>query len=115
MISSALPLPTNSAASGALRLQRDARDRLQAGGLGEQAEFLELGVEMGQAEVDADEDGGAVLAVESVQTSGTRTDQGKRGGARPPRRHAGQAAASSLSAAEKLTARPGTMVEMACL
>ena len=62
LISSALPLPTNSAASGALRLQMRRATGSQAGGLREQAEFLEFAVEMGQPEIDADQNDGAFLA-----------------------------------------------------
>ncbi len=112
MISSALPLPTNSAASGALRLQVRRATGVQARGLREQAEFLEFAVEMGQPEIDADENDGAFLAGISSDKRIRNWEKARRQSRRALR---DQAAASSFSAAEKLTARPGTMVEMACL
>ncbi|MNJ02246.1 hypothetical protein D3C73_1621450 [compost metagenome] len=78
----------------------------------EQAEFFELAVEMGQPEIDTDENGGAFLAGDRIRQAESDMEKARRGCRRAPR---DQAAASSFSLAEKLTARPGTMVEMACL
>jgi hypothetical protein len=68
---------------------------------------------MGQPEIDADENGGAFLAGDQFRQAGSEI--GKKRGSRGRRAPRDQAAASSFSVAEKLTARPGTMVEMACL
>ena len=43
---------------GRLALAGDTGDRLQARGLGQQAQLFEFGIEMGQAQVDADQDRG---------------------------------------------------------
>jgi hypothetical protein len=67
---------------------------------------------MGQAKVHADKNDGAIFPGDRLRQSVSNWE--KRGG-RTTALRAVQAAASSLSVAEKLTARPGTMVEMACL
>jgi hypothetical protein len=67
---------------------------------------------MGQPEVHADENDSAFLAGDGVRQS---VSDLKRHGGWPRRACYPQAPASSLSLAEKLTVRPGTMVEMACL
>jgi hypothetical protein len=67
---------------------------------------------MGQPEIHADEDDGAFYPGDQFRQADS--DMKKRGG-RTAAPRADQAAVSSFSAAEKLTARPGTMVEMACL
>jgi hypothetical protein len=115
LISSALPLPTNSAASGALRLAGDAGDRLQAGGAGELAQLGELGVEVGQPRSTPTR---MVGRPERSWVSGKNGVRGNSGWKRPARGReprSRQLAASPPSAVEKFTARPGTMVEMACL
>jgi len=48
---------------GCLALRRDAGDRFHARGLGQLAQFLELGVEMGKAQVHPHQDGGGGRAV----------------------------------------------------
>ena len=99
---------------GRLAFAYQALDRRQAGGLREQAELFEGAVEMRKPEIDADENDGAILAGDVFrQAEWGLAEKSAAGG--PAARCAGQAAASSFSAAEKLTARPGTMVEMACL
>ncbi len=47
---------------GRLALADEAGDGREAGGLGEKAELFELGIEMGEAEIDADQNDGAFLA-----------------------------------------------------
>jgi hypothetical protein len=69
---------------------------------------------MRQPEIDTDENDGAILAGDVFRQAEWGVGRKKRG-RRACRAVCRQAAASSLSAAEKLTARPGTMVEMACL
>jgi hypothetical protein len=67
---------------------------------------------VGQPEIHADKNDGAFIPGNQFRQAESQLE--KRGGGTAALR-AVQAAASSLSAAEKLTARPGTMVEMACL
>jgi len=71
-------------------------NRLQAGRLGQQAQLFQAGIKIGEAQIDPDQNGqrrrrrGEVLG---TQLAGLSWD----------------------SDAAKVTARPGTMVEMACL
>ena len=63
---------------GRLALADQARDRREARGLREQAEFLEFAVEMGQPEIDADENDGTVFPGIQFRQAGSMGK--KRGG-----------------------------------
>ena len=78
---------------GRTAFARHMLNRRHAGGSGEQAELFESGVEMRQPQINSDQDG--------LRHRATGRFQGVAG--------------SVSSAAVKLTARPGTMVEIACL
>ena len=56
---------------GGLALARETGDGREAGSLRKQAEFLEFAVEMGQPEIDADENGGAFLAGDLFRQAGS--------------------------------------------
>lgn len=60
---------------GHLALAHEARHGREARGLREQAEFFEFAVEMGQPEVDADENDGAFLA--GIQFRQAVSEKGK--------------------------------------
>jgi hypothetical protein len=68
--------------------------------LRELAKLVELGVKVGSAQVHTHQDGGCERAL---------------GGCQMRERAQAAAAGVSPSVEEKFTARPGTMVEMACL
>ena len=90
----------------------DFPHRGHASGLRQQAEFFKLFVEMGLPQIDTDQNG---LGREGVRHSRSGCGFGC-GVGRGLRCGCGQVAAASVSStAWKLTARPGTMVEMACL
>ena len=93
---------------GRLAPADDALDGDVAGRLGELREFVQAGVEAALAEVDADED-------RARRLTGGRTRMRVEARLRAPRHGGLQAAASGVSPAWKLTGRPGTTVEMACL
>ena len=81
---------------GRSALAGNAFDRLHACGLCQQAELFKVMVEIGKTQVDANQNcqwPGAAREIVGTQLAGL----------------------SSESAAAKVTARPGTMVEMACL
>ena len=81
----------------------DVLYRLEARCLGQQAELFKLVVEIGQAQIDThkyDQRPAAGFNLIRLAREVLRTQL---------------AGLSSESAAEKFTARPGTMVEMACL
>ena len=118
LISSALPLPMNRAASGALRLQITRATGCRPGRLREQAQLFQLAVEMRQAPGPLPQGWWGRRAVGGFgQTGmsgmvGNETPGRERLDGPAPRQ---VAPASVPSAVWKLTARPGTMVEMACL
>ena len=112
LISSALPEPTNSAGSGALRRATTRATGTSPADCGQQGQFVERGVEARiRAEVDADEHGTRGSAPRGA-AEGRRRSSRSAGRRRDARR---LQAGSPVSLAWKLTARPGTTVEMACL
>ena len=108
---------------GRLALAGQARHRLQAGGFGQQAQLLQLAVEMGHPQIHPDQDGGSAfrgggtgqsgkapcqkrqIAIESIAAGARRVGAGGQN----------QSDSATSPVAEKLTGRPGTMVEIACL
>ena len=120
LISSALPLPMNSAASGALRLQATRATGASPAVCASRPSSSSSRVEMRQAQVHAHQDGGSAGACRAIRRNSSRGSGGgsvktARAAAHGPARGFQVAPASVLSAVVKFTARPGTMVEMACL
>ena len=114
---------------GRAALAAQARDGAHAGRFGQLPQLLQGGVEVGSAKVHAHQDGGRALVGGSCGGGGFQEFLGfqkrqtllasgafaiRRSGARAAHSAAGGGAVFS-AATEKLTERPGTMVEMACL
>jgi hypothetical protein len=100
-------------------LAHDPSDRGQSGRFGQLSQFFQAGVEMRQPQVDPYQDGGCAGAFGQfgkTQVGNLGAGSGftsRRTGKRARGRQL--ALASPLSAVLKLTARPGTIVEIACL
>ena len=114
LISSALPEPTNSAGIGRLAPAMTLRDWLVACGGGQQRQFVQRGVE-GRARAEVDARPAPPERPAPRRSTGDRDRWRKTSRQYAPGR-CGQSALGSLGSwAWKLTARPGTTVEMACL